>query len=86
MRFKPAVTALRPTQLLRWKGRLLMPGIFDGEHQFRMTPSPGGTALEHEERFTGILPAVMGRAAFDGLERDFTLMNEALRQRAEELR
>ncbi len=83
--FKPVVTALRPNQLLRWKGRLLLPGLFDGDHQFRLTATPSGTAFDHEERFTGLLPAVMGDEGFARIERGFTLMNEALRQRAEAL-
>jgi hypothetical protein len=83
MKFKPVVTALRPQQLLCWKGRLFFPGLFDGDHQFRLTSTSNGTALQHEERFTGILPALMGDEAFARIERGFTLMNEALRQRAE---
>jgi hypothetical protein len=39
--------------------------------------------LDHEEQFTGILPALMGDKAFARIGRGFTLMNEALRQRAE---
>jgi hypothetical protein len=83
MTFRPVVTALRPDQLLCWKGRLVLPGLFDGDHQFRLTSTSGGTVLDHEEQFTGILPALMGDKAFARIGRGFTLMNEALRQRAE---
>jgi hypothetical protein len=83
MVFKPVVTALRPNQIFRWKGRLFLPGLFEGDHQFRLTATPGGTVFDHEERFTGLLPAVMGDEAFARIERGFTLMNEALRQRAD---
>jgi hypothetical protein len=83
MTFKPVVTALRPNRLLCWKGRLFLRGLFDGDHQFRLVPMSSGTVLEHEEQFTGILPALMGDKAFARIERGFTLMNEALRQRAE---
>jgi hypothetical protein len=83
MTFKPIVTGLRPKQLLRWKGQLLLPGLFDGDHQFHLRPAGLGTQFQHEERFTGILPALMGNDAFDRIERGFILMNEALRERAE---
>ena len=84
MTFKPVVTELRLNRLLRWKGQLLLPGLFNGDHQFRLRPTSKGTAFEHEERFTGILPTLMNDAAFKRIERGFTLMNEALRRRAEE--
>ncbi len=83
MTFKPILTALRSNQLVRWKGQLLMPGLFDGDHQFRMRPTRAGTEFEHEELFTGILPALMSDHAFKRIERGFILMNEALRKQAE---
>ena len=32
MTFKPTVSRVVPTREFRWQGRLLTPGIFDGEH------------------------------------------------------
>src|SRR6059058_1335402 len=34
--FKPTVQAVEPNQRVRWLGRLLLPGIFDGEHSLRL--------------------------------------------------
>jgi hypothetical protein len=34
MRFKPRIVTVRSERELRWLGRLLLPGIFDGEHYF----------------------------------------------------
>src|SRR5215469_3448912 len=36
MTFRPRVLAVQPGVLLRWIGRLVMPGIFDGTHQFAL--------------------------------------------------
>src|SRR3978361_1589127 len=36
MTFKPTVQAVEPDKLVRWLGRLLLPGIFDGEHSLRL--------------------------------------------------
>jgi hypothetical protein len=38
MTFRPTILALQPGRELRWRGRLLLPGIFDGEHQFLIEP------------------------------------------------
>ena len=44
MTFKPTVLAVEPDRELRWRGRLLVPGIFDGEHILHIEP------LRHRER------------------------------------
>ncbi len=38
MTFRPTVLAVEPARELRWVGRLLIPGLFDGEHQFEIHP------------------------------------------------
>ena len=47
MTFRPTVVALEAGALLRWRGRLGMPGLFDGEHELRVE----GTGPE-TSRFT----------------------------------
>jgi hypothetical protein len=84
MVFRPVVLRADARRELRWRGRLLLPGLFDGEHVFRLRRGEGGgTRLEHSEQFTGLLvrffPASMWRATRLGFE----LMNDALKARAE---
>src|SRR5262245_58119737 len=38
MTFKPKVLKCEPGRELRWLGRVLIPGIFDGEHYFQLEP------------------------------------------------
>ncbi len=83
MRFSPTVLAARPDRELRWKGRLIIPGLFDGEHHFRLQPSDGGTRFEHGERFSGLLVALMPASSFAAIEAGFHAMNQALKTRAE---
>jgi hypothetical protein len=82
MGFKPTVLKAESGRELRWLGRLGIPGIFDGEHWFLLTPEGAGTRLEQGERFTGLLPRFMGRM-LASTEEGFTELNLALKQRAE---
>ena len=84
MSFRPVVLDAMPARRLRWRGRLLLPGLFDGEHRFDLTDVPLGTRLDHGEHFSGLLAAVvMGEAALDRTRRGFVAMNEALKSRCE---
>jgi hypothetical protein len=82
MTFKPTVLAAEPGRELRWCGRVLMPGIFDGEHAFFIEPQAKGSRLRHEETFTGLLVPLFG-AMLDDTERSFVKLNEALKRRVE---
>lgn len=84
--FRPTVLAAEPARELRWIGRLLFPGIFDGEHSFVLEPTAtGGTRFTQAERFAGILVRPFG-AVLDSTEQGFGQMNEALKARAEAAR
>ena len=82
MTFRPTVLAVEDGTLLRWRGRLGMPGLFDGEHEFRLEPIPdGGTRFTQRETFTGLLVPMMPRVLVDTAT-GFAAMNAALRDRA----
>ena len=85
MSFKPMLLVFEPRKELRWKGRVLMPGLFDGEHYFQLTEtSPGRVHLTQGERFSGVLvPLLMRGSMLAGTERGFAAMNKALKARAE---
>jgi hypothetical protein len=83
MRFRPLVLRVERGRELRWKGKLLLPGLFDGEHYFMLEPGAGGVELRHGERFTGLLVPLL-RKSLDGATRaGFVAMNEALKREAE---
>ena len=82
MMFRPIVLAATPEVELRWRGRLLIPGLFDGEHLFRLSPANGGCRLDHSEAFSGLLAGLLG-GTLPATRRGFVAMNEALKARAE---
>lgn len=81
-RISPVVQAAVPGQELRWRGRMLLPGLFDAEHRFRLEPTSEGTRLHHAERFAGLLVPFTAALLRD-TRRAFEAMNQALRQRCE---
>ena len=83
MTFRPTVLAVEDNRELRWMGRLLLPGIFDGEHHLDLAPTASGSSFKQEEKFSGILVRMMGASTFQQTQRGFAEMNEALKQRAE---
>jgi hypothetical protein len=83
MRFRPMVLAASREREFRWKGRLLFPGLFDGEHYFLLEEHGDGCLLTHGERFSGILPRLMGRRLLDNVRSGFEAMNAALKREAE---
>ena len=86
MRFSPVVIAAEPGRELRWLGRFLVPGLFDGEHSFLIEPlGKGKVRFRQSERFSGILVGLL-RASLDrDTRRGFEEMNRALKLRAEEV-
>jgi hypothetical protein len=82
---RPEVLEADPARRLRWLGRLLVPGLFDGEHSFTLHPTaPGSTRLAQHEEFRGLLaPLVLALIAKPTLAA-FQQMNEALKARVEQ--
>jgi hypothetical protein len=84
MTFRPTVLAVEPGRELRWVGHLLVPGLFDGEHQFQIRPlGPGRVRFVQQERFTGVLVPLFARNLDDHTLRGFNTMNMALKARVE---
>lgn len=83
MTFTPTVLDAEPGRRLRWLGRLLLPGLFDGEHDFTIEPlGEGRSRVVQQETFRGPLVPVFGKG-FDRTLAGFRAMHAALRQRVE---
>lgn len=83
MTFKPVVLDWKPNHAFRWKGKLFISGLFDGEHHFILEEqADGSTKFIHGEDFSGILVGLFG-GLFEKTEQGFKQMNEALKQHCE---
>ena len=76
MTFRPVMLTVTPGRELRWRGRLLMPGLFDGEHAFQLEMlSTAGCRLHHTERFSGLMVGLMSGGLLDATREGFEAMN-----------
>ena len=82
MKFKPRILRADFPEL-RWKGKLLFNGLFDGEHYFKVESRPDGKCLFiHGEIFSGILVGFL-KTALEKTKLGFEKMNQSLKLKAE---
>jgi hypothetical protein len=79
--FSPTVLEVTPGQGFAWRGRLVLPGLFDGTHRLIVERIDCGTArFTQEEAFSGVLVPFVG---FEPYIAGWRRMNAALKKRAE---
>lgn len=84
MKFKPQVLVNTQYQELRWLGKLLFKGLFDGEHQFILTENKNGSInFGQNEKFSGILVRLFSKKLDIETKAGFEAMNKALKERSE---
>lgn len=77
--FRPEVLTVDVEQEIRWVGRVLISGLLEGEHSFRLEATAGGTLFTQGEWFSGVLVPLVGSSIDVG--DGFDAMNAALRDR-----
>ena len=86
MRFTPRVLIVDPEQEFRWLGHLLVRGVFDGEHYFKLLSLSGQqTELVHGEQFRGVLSPLVLKLISADTQQGFEAMNKALKQKVESI-
>ncbi len=81
MIFKPTVLKCVPNKEFRWKGKLAMKGLFDGEHYFKLEKlADGQTRFIHGENFSGLLSGLLFKMIGDETKEGFEAMNRSLAQ------
>jgi hypothetical protein len=85
MRIRPTLLAATPFRELRWLGHLGIPGLFDGEHRFRIEDlGDDRVKFVQEERFSGLLASFLLRFIGSSTRQGFQAMNQALKTRSEQ--
>jgi hypothetical protein len=83
MTFKPNILTLEANKEFRWKGKLGINGIFDGEHYFILeSVDKDITKFIHGEKFSGLLVPFV-RKMLDKTQKGFQLMNESIKNECE---
>ncbi len=84
MTFRPKVLKVEPNREFRWKGKLLIPGLFDGEHIFTIEPlAEKRVRFIQRELFSGVLVPLFFRGMDKTTRRGFKEMNQVLKSMAE---
>jgi acetyl esterase/lipase len=84
MTLRPRLVEVAADRELRWRGRLVLPGLMDAEHTFVLQPQAGGTRLVQSETFRGVLVPFVAASLDRHTLPAFVAMNEALKRRAED--
>lgn len=80
MKFKPVVLAFDQEKEFTWKGKLLIPGIFDGKHSFKLQKiDENTTRFFQTEEFYGILVSFLKKKLNSDTLEGFNKMNRALK-------
>jgi len=83
MTFKPKFLNLESNREFRWKGKLGINGIFDGEHYFILESLDKDiTKFIQGEKFSGLLVPLVGKM-LDKTQKGFQLMNESIKKECE---
>jgi hypothetical protein len=83
--FHPRIVAVDARKKLAWRGTLLTPVIFEGEHTFELEAlDQSHTRVIQSEQFRGVLVGFLWRKFSPDLTQGFNAMNHALKGRCEQ--
>ena len=83
--YRPTVTKVKPHQELRWFGKSIIPGIFNGERIFTLEPlKTNQVRFVHMEIFTGLGVAIVGDRLDKDMYQSFVKMNDAFKEKVEQ--
>jgi hypothetical protein len=83
--YRPTVTKVEPNHELRWFGKSIIPGIFNGERIFTIEPlKTNHVRFVHMEIFTGLGVALVGNRLDKDMNESFVKMNHAFKEKVEQ--
>jgi len=84
MNFKPVILTYDENREIRWLGKFLFKGLFDGEHSFQIIDNgDGSSTFEQNEIFNGILVGMFAKKLDTETKDGFEKMNQELKQLSE---
>lgn len=85
IRFSPVLRKVSPSEELDWSERSVLPGLFDGRHQFVLERMDGGqTRLVQHATYSGALAPLLMDFYESDIENGFRKVNEAIKKRVEQ--
>jgi len=85
MEFKPTLKKVETEKKIQWLGKIWIPKLFDGEHSWTINQIDDNIVLFiQKERFTGIFIPFFSKL-LKNTKSGFEMMNQNLKQRAEEM-
>lgn len=82
--FRPRVLVAEKDLAFEWLGSLIIPGLFDGHHYFKIEEiTKNRINLIHGEKFSGFLSGFLLRKIGEQTRENFIKMNRALKSEAE---
>lgn len=84
MVLQPKILKLKKNTEFSWLGHLYVPGVFDGEHIFKLIESENGTTkFVQKENFSGILIPFFKKMLGVNTKNGFEAMNKRLKELCE---
>ncbi len=84
MTFKPRLKIVSSPRELRWVSQVLAPGLFEGEHGFRIEPLASDRCRLHSvEDFSGVFVPILVPGLQQASRAGFEAMKQAVKERAE---
>ncbi|MDR2651686.1 MAG: SRPBCC domain-containing protein [Prevotellaceae bacterium] len=84
MVFKPKVLEFEENKKLKWLGRFIFPGLFDGEHLFELVDNKDGTTtFKQSEKYKGLFVPLLKNMLENNTKRGFVEMNEKIKEISE---
>lgn len=85
MNFSPRCFHIEKNKRFSWKGKFLIPGLFDGTHSFKMEALDSNrTNFIQEEKFSGILVPFFWNQIQHKTRTGFEMMNVKLKEEVED--
>ena len=84
MTLRPVVKKVTANREFCWLGHFIIPGLFDGDHSFKILSAPNGKIrFVQNETFKGLFVSPLWPWFKGPAKRGFEAMNRALKKRAE---